>query len=121
MPMDPRVSAGVAAMVVRPFNGGDHLLMIRRKGKHAAGLLSCPGGWIDYGESPEQAALRELNEEVGLVGYDLITALTVNLEPEKCASIIWLPLQGCWPPETEFFPGLYSLLTDLLRSEVRRR
>ena len=34
--------------------------------KHHGGQRAFPGGRIDSGESPEQAALRELDEEVGL-------------------------------------------------------
>jgi ADP-ribose pyrophosphatase YjhB (NUDIX family) len=42
------------------------LLLAKRKGKHAAGLWSCPGGWVDFGEEPMVTALRELLEETGL-------------------------------------------------------
>lgn len=45
------------------------LLLTRRAGhlRRHAGQWALPGGRIDASESPEQAALRELNEEVGLV------------------------------------------------------
>jgi len=44
------------------------LLLTRRAGglSSHAGQWALPGGRIDAGESPEQAALRELHEEVGL-------------------------------------------------------
>lgn len=44
------------------------LLLTRRAGELRvhAGQWALPGGRIDPGESPEQAALRELREEVGL-------------------------------------------------------
>jgi mutator protein MutT len=44
------------------------LLLTRRAGelRSHAGQWALPGGRIDAGESPEQAALRELHEEVGL-------------------------------------------------------
>jgi len=45
------------------------LLLTRRAGslRAHAGQWALPGGRIDEGETPEQAALRELQEEVGLV------------------------------------------------------
>ncbi|MBS0448419.1 MAG: CoA pyrophosphatase [Proteobacteria bacterium] len=45
------------------------LLLTRRSGtlRRHAGQWALPGGRIDAGESPEEAALRELAEEVGLV------------------------------------------------------
>lgn len=44
------------------------LLLTRRAGtlRQHAGQWALPGGRLDDGESPEQAALRELHEEVGL-------------------------------------------------------
>ena len=34
--------------------------------RHHAGQWAMPGGRLDAGETPEQAALRDLSEEVGL-------------------------------------------------------
>ncbi len=44
------------------------LLLTRRAGhlRNHAGQWALPGGRIDAGETPEQAALREMHEEVGL-------------------------------------------------------
>jgi len=64
------VSFGPAVMVV-PITA-EGLLMIR---EYAAGTdryeLGFVKGKIDHGESPEQAARRELNEEVGLGAHEL--------------------------------------------------
>lgn len=62
-PSTERVPCGVA-VVMR--HRDDRLVMIHRTGAHGEGKLSFPGGWIDPGETPEQAAVREAWEEVGV-------------------------------------------------------
>lgn len=42
------------------------VLLVRRKRAPAAGLWSLPGGRIARGESPREAARRELKEETGI-------------------------------------------------------
>lgn len=56
------VKAAVGILVVR--NG--LILLGRRKGSHGAGTWSAPGGRMEYGETIEQAARRELHEETAL-------------------------------------------------------
>lgn len=45
---------------------GGRVLMIRRREREGKLLWAFPGGGIEAGESPEQAAVRETAEEVGL-------------------------------------------------------
>ena len=48
---------------------GDRLLCCRlASGEPSPGSWTLPGGGIDFGEAPEAAVLRELEEETGLVG-----------------------------------------------------
>ncbi|GAB4306639.1 MAG: hypothetical protein Kow0069_03610 [Promethearchaeota archaeon] len=59
-----RVIAGVV-LVVRD---GPKILVIRRNRPPYAGLLTLPGGKVEFGEHPTEAAARELLEETGLRG-----------------------------------------------------
>ncbi len=46
---------------------GRVLLQRRPEGTMHAGLWEFPGGKVDAGESPEQAAVREMEEELGVI------------------------------------------------------
>ena len=56
--------ACVGALVRDPDG---RLLVILRSQEPAAGTWSLPGGRVDPGETPEQACIREVHEETGLV------------------------------------------------------
>jgi 8-oxo-dGTP diphosphatase len=62
--MNSRVIALVAA-----FNNSKEILLLKRPdGIHCGGLWSFPGGRVEEGETPLNAAVRELKEETGLSG-----------------------------------------------------
>lgn len=53
---------GVLAVALQ----GEHVLLVRRANPPDAGLWGFPGGKVDWGETVEAAAVRELAEETGL-------------------------------------------------------
>lgn len=57
-----RPFVGMGILVMR--NG--QVLLGKRRGSHGAGYYAAPGGHIEYGESFEAAARREVREETGL-------------------------------------------------------
>jgi 8-oxo-dGTP diphosphatase len=62
--MTPRNPSLAVDCVV--FDGDGRLLLVRRKNPPFRGHYALPGGYVDYGESTERAAARELAEETGL-------------------------------------------------------
>jgi len=59
-----RNPAPAAGILLR--SSGD-VLLVKRKFEPAAGAWCIPAGFMEYGESPERCAVRELREETGLV------------------------------------------------------
>ena len=122
------VKVGVGLYLI---NDKQHLLLGLRKSPHGNGTWCPPGGHLEYGESFEQAAIRETKEETGLeinkgdvcvygVTNDFFKEsgkhyVTVHLiarhfkgtpeicEPDKCAKWQWFDLRSL--PENLFLPA----------------
>jgi 8-oxo-dGTP diphosphatase len=67
---NPSLTVDGAVLVRRPHPGGarHHLLLVERAADPFAGEWALPGGFVDYGEDPDQAVVREVEEETGLIG-----------------------------------------------------
>jgi mutator protein MutT len=58
--VDPKVATGT----ILPVDGG--VVLVRRAIEPSYGKWVFPGGYVDRGETPEAAAVREAREEAGL-------------------------------------------------------
>jgi 8-oxo-dGTP pyrophosphatase MutT (NUDIX family) len=73
------VRQAAVIMLLYPHQGRWHLPLTLRPAHLAAhaGQISFPGGAIEYGESSQRAALRELEEELGIsTGVEIIGKLS---------------------------------------------
>ena len=122
--IEKRPRVGVGVMVVKD----GMVLLGKRKNAHGDGTWNFPGGHLEFGESLEQCAAREVLEETGLeIGNIKPAALTndvfenekkhyitiimqaeilhgsvENKEPHKCEEWKWFDLNDL--PEPLFLP-----------------
>lgn len=64
------------------FDRAGRLLLIKRGHAPFKGKWALPGGYVDYGERVEDAALRELKEETGIDGK-IIALVGVYSDPKR--------------------------------------
>lgn len=130
--MQPRVGVGVFIFREGKF------LMQKRQGSHGEGTWSVPGGHLEYGETQEQTAAREVKEETGLDIVDIRFGAVTNdifesdnkhyltvwmlsewssgepviAEPEKCTEQGWFDFDSL--PEPLFLPWQQLLPSDFM-------
>jgi mutator protein MutT len=112
---------------------GDRVLLIRKKRGLGAGKINAPGGKLEPGETPLEAAVRETREEVGLTplhleergllrfqftdGYSLACTVFVARDCEgeavetEEATPYWIPVNAVpygemWADDAEWLPAI---------------
>ncbi|YCK41000.1 NUDIX domain-containing protein [Actinomadura sp. ATCC 39365] len=126
------------AVTLLPVDDG--LLVVRRDVEPRRGELALPGGFIDLGESWQQAAVRELREETGVVAeaadvtlFDVVSApdgtvLIFGLGPRVTASALppmeatdetseWVVIEG---PAELAFPAHTRMASAYFAGRARR-
>lgn len=120
-------SRGRGAVIVVAMQDADTVLLVR---EYACGLhryeLGLVKGRIDAGETPEQAADRELKEEAGFGARKLTVLRAISLAPTYMSNQTWLVLaedlyperlEGDEPEELEVVPWKLDALHELVLRE----
>lgn len=87
---NPKVGIGVMI-----FKDGQ-ILLGRRKGSHGAGQYAFPGGHLEYAESFEDCARREVREECGLEITNIRFLYVANLLKYLPKHYVHLTLLADW-------------------------
>lgn len=132
--MSARPMVGVGVIVIKD----NTILLGKRKNAHGEGTWSPPGGHLEFGESPQACAQREVVEETGLCVTNIRFVSFTNdifmqedkhyvtlfmladyqsgtptvLEPHKCQQWAWFTWQQL--PQPLFLP-LENLLASLVK------
>lgn len=93
------VDEATLLFVVQPVR--ERILLIRKKRGLGAGKVNAPGGRIEPGESPEQAAIREVQEElrvrptgvrnVGLLEFQFVDRYSLRCHVFRADDIVGRP------------------------------
>lgn len=80
-----------AAGVILEHEGG--VLMVKRRYEPRAGAWCLPAGFMEYGETPQRCAVRELSEETGLLGRIVgLFGVYAGLDDPRVRSVLILYL-----------------------------
>lgn len=130
-PSKERPKVGVGVIIMHKGK----ILLGKRKSSHGSGSWSFPGGHLEFGEEPEDCAVRETLEETGVTlknlrrctytndifekeGKHYITLYIISeldsgmpevMEPDKCEEWRWFEWNSL--PEPLFIP-IQNLIKD---------
>ena len=96
-PQNSFLEAALAIAWTRGTTEVQLLVAERPAGKRFAGMTEWPGGRIEAGETPAEAAIRELREETGLIA------------PQGCATLL-LVHEGAGPRPIRFHVHLVEFV-----------
>ena len=79
------------AVAIAPIDADGNVVMVRQY-RHAVGrtMLEIPAGVLESGESPDDTAQRELQEEIGYAARDLRALGGIYASPGFCDEFLYL-------------------------------
>lgn len=78
----PKTPALTVDVVIKSEEDGMKVVLVRRANEPFKGSWALPGGFVEVGESVEDAAVREVEEETGLK-VELVRLVGVYSDPER--------------------------------------
>src|SRR3989338_10839488 len=110
-----RPKIGVGVLVYKE----NQIIILQRKGAHGSGTWCPPGGHLEFGETPQETAVRETFEETGVhivnckivgvtndvmlaegkhyltffVKANYLSGELINKEPEKISDARWVKIE----------------------------
>ena len=108
----------VPAVYLIAFKGEKILLGLHQNTGYCDGMLGLPSGHVEEDESPIQALLREVEEEVGIVvkPHEVTMALAMarKSQDRECVDYFFVcnlseyPIKNCEPEKCQFWKFYYS-------------
>ncbi|MEX0803611.1 MAG: NUDIX domain-containing protein [Deltaproteobacteria bacterium] len=84
MPIPERYNLGYNIGVGGAVVHQDRLLLVRRASRHGRGNWQLPGGFIEPDETIEQAVMREVQEEAGVIAeVEAVLGLRSRYDPDS--------------------------------------
>ncbi|MBW1899291.1 MAG: NUDIX hydrolase [Deltaproteobacteria bacterium] len=80
--LEPMYENPVPATCVVVADKHNNIWLVKRSVEPKVGYWCLPGGFMELGETPEQAALRELKEETNITGkIEMLLGISANPSP----------------------------------------
>jgi 8-oxo-dGTP diphosphatase len=92
MESEQKPQVGIGVMIIKDGK----VLLGKRKGSHGAGAYSFPGGHLEYMESFEASAMREVKEETGIEIENILFLNVSNLKQYAPKHYVDIGLVADW-------------------------
>ncbi len=124
MQTDTHIAVAVKSLLL--YKGRALLLRRCLSERYAPGCWETPGGMLEFGESPQQCALREIIEETGIDAnlQQILYADTAFIKPHQQLIIIYYLAQAnsdavsLSEEHTDYYWATHSEVLEMLEGEI---